>query len=402
MTASVVAIILASAQAAAANTSGSITQWDNSSDPELIQCPNAAGTGLTLCLFTSQDMATFDVPYGPERNFYPMNKTFLWRLKDNTSASDPTNWQPMGAQIGEQALVNRGLVPNGANHLWAPGARYLDGKYYIYVPDVTNREDESRSSRIFVYSSTNPLGQGPYSYLGRINSNPRFVNVPNGGYASDPQVALPFGGDRYLFYANGDNSNCGDISFLKLNPSDMSSIATVPQEAVINGFENSGLGKGPNCGSFNHPYIEGPAMYRWDEVGAPYELPFNYVLEFAAKPGDGVAPPGCTNDNEVIAYATSWWADGPWDYQGIIMCGSDSEWTNQASITPHTANNGKILMAWHDGGDNRHNRTDTPELHRVGRRRQDRPDPASRLQPGELPLTGSDTRPAVGRAPPAG
>jgi hypothetical protein len=97
-------------------------------------------------------------------------------------------------------------------------------------------------------------------------------------------------------------------------------------------------------------------MYRWDEVGAPYELPFNYVLEFAAKPRDGVAPPECTNDHEVIAYATSWSADGPWDYQGIIMCGSDSEWTNQASITPHTANNGKILMAWHDGGDNRHNR----------------------------------------------
>jgi len=352
---SVVALILAGAQAAEANTSGSITQWDNSSDPELIQCRNTAGTGLTLCLFTSQDMGTLDVPYGSEKNFYPMQQTMLWRLKDNTSAADPANWEPMGAQIVEQSLVNMGLVSSGAYHLWAPGARYLDGKYYVYVPDVTNRSDESRSSRIFVYSTTQGLGKGYYSYLGAINTSPRFLSVPNSGYASDPQVALPFTGERYLFYANGDNSNCGGISFAKLDTQSMNRLITAPAKAVINGFDQSGLSQNDNC-TEGHPYVEGPAMYRWDEVGAPYELPFNYVLEFAAKPRDGVAPAGCTNDHEVIAYATSWSADGPWDYQGIIMCGSDSEWTNQASITPHTANNGKILMAWHDGGDNRHNR----------------------------------------------
>jgi hypothetical protein len=355
VTVSVVALVLTSVQAAEANTSGSITQWDNSSDPELIQCPNAAGTGLTLCLFTSQDMGIFDIPYGTEKNYYPMNKTMLWRLKDNTSAADPANWQPMGPQIGEQSLVNRGLVPNGANHLWAPGARYIDGKYYVYVPDVTNRSLESTSSRVFAYTSTNSLGTGPYTYMGVLDTHPRFVNVPNSGYASDPQVALPFGGDRYLFYANGDNSNCGGISFAKLDKESMNRFTTAPKEAVINHFDQSGLSQNDNC-TQGHPYIEGPAMYRWDEVGAPYELPFNYVLEFAAKPRDGVVPPDCTSDTEVIAYATSWSAEGPWDYQGIIMCGSDTEWTNQASITPHTANNGKILMAWHDGGDNRHNR----------------------------------------------
>lgn len=349
--ASVAAIALGDPLVASANTGGSITASGNSSDPELIQCPNSIGTGLTLCLFTSED--GIPAPYGAENNYYPMNRTKMFRLRDNTDASDPANWDST-IVLTERALWSAG-VPQFSYHLWAPGARYIDGKYFLFVPDVLNRSAESTSSRIFVFKSTNGLAAS-YDYLGQIETAPPFTTAPNTGYASDPQVALPYDGNRWLFYANGDNSNCGGISYAQLNPADMSKLVTPPREAVINGMENSGLGKGSACGSFNRPYVEGPAMYRWDEIGAPWAMPYWYVLVFAAKPGDGVVPPGCDSDNSVIAYAGSNSIDGPWDYQGIIQCGSSTEWTDQASITPHTAKNGKTLIAWHDGGGPNHNR----------------------------------------------
>jgi beta-xylosidase len=346
---------------ASANTSGSITQWENSSDPELFQCPRVRSNGWTLCLMTSEDMGNQPVPYGTEKNHYPMNRTKLFRLIDDADASDPANWLYMGAPLTESALYGRG-VPADAFHLWAPAARSIDGAFYPDVLDRSSKAAESTSSRIFAFKSTQAAGNGGYTFLGRIDTSPRFVNVPNTGYASDPHIALPYDGNRWLYYANGDNSNCGGISYAKLLTSDMSRLATPPAEAVFTGFENSGLEKGPACGGFDRPYIEGPAVYRWDEIGAPWEMPYWYIMVFAAKPGDGVIPPGCSTDNEVIAYAGANSIDGPWDYQGIIMCGSEGEnggeWTNQASITPHTANNGKTLIAWHDGSgtDGKHNR----------------------------------------------
>jgi hypothetical protein len=42
---------------------------------------------------------------------------------------------------------------------------------------------------------------------------------------------------------------------------------------------------------------------------------------------------------------------GPWTYQGIMMCGSDSEWTNQATIEEVQDANGRphLVLVYHDG-----------------------------------------------------
>jgi len=343
----VAALTLVGAQAAQANSSGSITQYLNSSDPELIQCPNSNNTGMTLCLFASMDMGNVSIPYG--QNYYPMKQTGFWRLQDNTSASDPTNWVWQGAQINESTLYNRNLgVPTNAYHLWAPGVRYLNGTYYLYVPDVMDVNDESYSSRLYLFTTTSYYGAQGWTYRGPVDAGGA---GPNGLYASDPQVAVAFDGNDYLYFANGDNSNCGGLSQGVIDFSHLNNLRNAAR-VQINGFASSGLG---TCGIWDHPYLEGPAMYTWLEVGAPAWVPWDYMLMFAAKPNAG-APAGCSTDNEVIAYATSWSPTGPWDYQGIIMCGSTSEWTNQASIVKHTANNGKYLFAWHDGGPPNHNR----------------------------------------------
>jgi hypothetical protein len=59
--------------------------------------------------------------------------------------------------------------------------------------------------------------------------------------------------------------------------------------------------------------------------------------------------------NEVIAYATSTSVTGPFAYQGIIMCGSSTEWTNQPTIMEVQAGdddgNDRLVLVYHDGPD---------------------------------------------------
>lgn len=318
-----------------ADTDGAITGSRNGSDPELIQCP-APGGGLTLCLYTSEDLTN---PWPMGQNPYPMDKTEMFRLTPGTDASDPANWVFQGYAVSENQLNALGIgVVTNSLHLWAPGARYIDGAYYIFVPDVVNINDESHSSRIYLFKSTNPDGVHGFTYQGRVQT----ATSPNNGYASDPMINTSY--NPVMVYANGDNSNCGSISIGELDRFDMRHFISPPHELTISGIENAGLG---SCSGDGHPYMEGPGLYSWLEVGASSSVPWNYFLEFAVKPNAGVAP-GCDSDNEVIAYATSVDVLGPYTYGGILMCGSSTEWTNQASIVHHASNN-KTLFAYHDG-----------------------------------------------------
>src|SRR5690242_16973241 len=79
--------------AASADTvGGAISGTVNSSDPEIFQCPRSSGSGTTLCMYTSHDMGTGALP-----NYYPMDKTYIYRLKDGLAAANPANW--VGTQI---------------------------------------------------------------------------------------------------------------------------------------------------------------------------------------------------------------------------------------------------------------------------------------------------------------
>jgi hypothetical protein len=51
----------------------------------------------------------------------------------------------------------------------------------------------------------------------------------------------------------------------------------------------------------------------------------------------------------VIAYATSSNAQGPYTWGGIVMCGSTTEWTNQATLKTVVAGGmGKKMIVYHD------------------------------------------------------
>lgn len=336
---------------AASNFAAPYVTTANGSDPDAEPCTYGGQTGY--CLFTSQDLNQGLDSHG---NYYPMNQTMAY------FSADGLNWTSEGAVLNESAYVSRGWTPSGANHLWAPQwAENPKNSYnYLYVPDVSNLGSESTSSYIGVSYALPGHTFGPYHADVQLHGDP---NV-HGGYASDPNVFKDSNGNLYMDYANGDASNCGGISIAPM--SNYVTMGTSQAISLVNGSapgapQISELG-GCNVGSTHYamPYMEGPSIYytpSWNEGALTGTLPGPYLMVFAAKPLDSAAvPPECSGGGqpnthyEVIAYATSFNPTGPYTYQGILMCGSAQEWTNQASLMPMRASSGDmaIAMIYHD------------------------------------------------------
>jgi hypothetical protein len=185
-----------------------------------------------------------------------------------------------------------------------------------------------------------------YSYL-------RTLALP--GYASDPDVFSGADGNYYIDYANGDFSNCGGISVAPMTPGNMQSVGTAQQLQI------NGIGVLGNCGGTGRPYLEGPQIYvtgGWGLTGVPGP----YLMVVAAKPDH--VPTECQNylqpntANEVLAYATGSSPMGPFTYQGILMCGSSTEWTDQGSLSvlPDVDGRQRLVLYYHDGPSGEPNR----------------------------------------------
>lgn len=314
-----------------------VTTSFNGSDPDAEPCTYNGQSGY--CLYTSRDLNQGKAG----SNYYPMTQTAGYFSTDGVS------WTYEGVIFTEQSYVNKGWTPSGADHLWAPNVtRASGGLYYLLAPDVSDVNSESTSSYIGVSTSSSPFG--PFTPVNKLRGN----SSVNTGYASDPDAMNdPTTGREYLAYANGDGTNCGGISLGWVNYNFSGYHSSWPRSVEIDGSDVLG-----NCSSDPsnpHPYMEGPSLYytpSWGLTGVPGP----YLLEFAAKPPNGVVPAGCEShnqpntDNEVIAYATADNVAGPYTYQGILMCGSTLEWTNQASIIPmRTSDNSTaLIMFYHD------------------------------------------------------
>lgn len=305
------------------------------SDPHIIECTYQGVDGY--CLYTSQDMGA---SYRYPGNYYPMRYTRAYFSENGYSG-----WTGGAVVVNESSLwvSNGGWVPDNAYHLWAPAAVRSGSYYYLYVPDVSDISNDappniSTSSRIAVFRSTNPLGG--FAYLGTVPYS--------SGYMSDPDVFIE-GSNRYLVWANGDASTCGGFSSARLNSDMRTLVSGSTQELIINGIGVLG-----NCGGKGRPYMEGASLYKFGESS----MPGPYTLVFAVKPTS--VPPECSEAwtgqgnantaNEAIAYATANNPQGPYTYRGIIICGSTTEWTNQATIMKVTNANGSRpwMIVYHD------------------------------------------------------
>lgn len=336
----------------------------NSSDPSIYMC----GNPVKYCMLTSQDLS---IDTG---NVYPMEKTLAY------TSTDGKNWTAASTAIHEDSIPGIG----DANHLWAPGGRY-NGYHYLYVPDLTDTTApyDQYSSRIFLASGADGL---TFESFGT-----QITGIGNEtGYMSDPEVfadtATPdtVTTNDYLLWANGDWGSCGQISIEKMtNSSHLATIGTASNPSsrlIIKGWPADTPGKpswakckhkagtpnppsGPVTSAdrvINEPYIEGATLYNFSRFkyasvdGNP--VPGPYTLVFAVKPY--TTPDQCkftgqpNTNNEVIAYATAATPTGEYTYQGIIMCGSKTEWTNQATIIEVKAANQtewRLMMVYHDG-----------------------------------------------------
>jgi hypothetical protein len=297
---------------------------NNASDPHIIPCAHPSSSVNGFCLYTSRDMGQSFAYTG---NPYPMEETRVF-----FSPNGVTGWVDQGQAFHENTIevANGGWVPNNAFHLWAPAAVKSGSFYYLYVPDVSNKNNTGNpnihtSSRIAVARSTSPFG--PFTYQGTVTVH---------GYMSDPDVVID-GSQRYLIWADGDHGNCGGLSSAQLQSDMRSTVSGTVKQLVINGVNVLG-----NCGGKGRPYLEG---------GSLYKVNGQWRLFFAAKPTS--TPNECKSEfggsntaNEVIAWATASNPQGPYTYRGIVICGSTTEWTNQATIMTTPGN--KQVIVYHD------------------------------------------------------
>ncbi|GAA0437559.1 hypothetical protein Acor_49650 [Acrocarpospora corrugata] len=327
---------------------------DYSSDPDARWC--YTGNAWGLCLTTSRD----DRPSGWNYNGgnpYPMSVTRMYFLPQGSNPGVQSNWQAKGSSVSVDGtsvggVVFRenpgysGWVDNNTRHLWAPTDWYNNpwGRYNLLVPDLDVTNQPHASSRIGVSRSASIDPGSTYTYLHTMNlaTNGNGSAAPNGGYASDPS----FSNDWWPFitYANGDFDTrpCGKISFAQLD-FELSVLSGWPKPLVINqasppaGTVN--MTSVPTslrgCDNNNDYYFEGPELFYRNVNGTQ-----KWYLMFASKPQSG---------NSVIAYAMADNIDGPYTYRGIIMSGSSTEWTNQATIVEGWGPNGMSLFFYHDG-----------------------------------------------------
>jgi hypothetical protein len=358
--ASLVALALPPAAAHADITSNFlVSSTINTSDPFTMPCSDSAFAWSGTCLYTSSDMGTTGLPAGS----YPMHQTLLFTLTNGWDPSVTSNWIYRGPIFDESQITvgvtdqygnPTGFVPPGANHLWAPTvAQGGDGNFYLFVPDVSDNSPAGvhTSSRIAVAVSTSAFG--PFQYLQTLGI---------AGYASDPDVFQTMEPATYVAYADGDFSTCGGVSIAYLDGYHMQAVLSSSLQIQVNGWPSWGTCTASDGTYYsNRPYMEGPQIYWTASWGTG--LPGPYLLMVAAKPNN-VVPTECqgfgqpNKPNEVLAYATSNSPYGPYTYQGVLMCGSSTEWTNQGSLMPMYDDTGKqrIVLVYHDGPTGANNR----------------------------------------------
>lgn len=342
----------------------------NSSDPYVFRCNQYGYAGW--CMVTSEDLGIAPIKVGqPGENYYPMDRTLMRFSRDGLKWSAPS-------VVSDETYMRTksGYKVANADHMWAPAVRRvgLDSDNYgtqrLYVPGLTNANNKY-SSRIFTTAwqsnpTNNPFYNPPgFSFLGGDPGVKEVTGAPAGLYMSDPDVfsdAVNWQTDTskdYLLWADGDFGNCGGLSMRKMTSSSSIQPFTDPVTAQV---KVTGFPSNWNCtpaGSANpHPYFEGASLYnmsnfRWTSAEGK---PTKYTMVFAVKPK--TVPTECsssvgeTNSNfEAIAYATASTVTGPYTYQGIIMCGSTTEWTNQAALMEVQGANGewRLVLVHHDG-----------------------------------------------------
>ena len=223
-----------------------------------------------------------------------------WRLY---TTSDMVNWTDHGAVL---SYTDFSWAKGDA---WAPQCIERDGKFYMYVPMISNINNRGA---IGVAVADSPYGPF-YDPLGKPLVQSEWGDI-------DPTVFIDDDGQAYLYWGNPN------LYYVKLNE-DMISYSgdIVEVEQTVEGF---GGPKEPKEGvQYKDLYEEGPWFYKRGG---------KYYLLYAA----GGVP-------EHISYSMSDSPTGPWKYMGKIMPLQDTNsFTNHCGVVDFK---GKSYFAYHTG-----------------------------------------------------
>ena len=329
---------------------------ENGSDPMVTKCTFNGQNGY--CMVTSQDIGSGSTPAVP----YPMNIT------KGYFSTDGLNWTDQGRVVAphtnksifeEEKIFNtqpNGFVPPGTNHLWAPDlVPGPNGTWRLYEPDITDNSlaGSHTSSQIMMSTSTSPFG--PFTTQHVVS----FSEGGNAQYASDPEVVTD-NGQQYLFWVNGDLASCGEFWSSPMQSDGFTISGRDTFATEIDGIPSFyGSCHRANTAfpyAADYPYMEGPSVFKTSDLAPDLTgLPGPYIMLIPMKPANN--PPECQvfgqpgGNLSVIAYATAPSIRGPYTYQRILMCGSSTEWTNQAYLAEVTTSTGmkRIALYYHDG-----------------------------------------------------
>lgn len=218
-----------------------------------------------------------------------------WRCYSST---DMVNWTDHGSPMD---LTTFSWAKSDA---WAGQCIYRDGKFYYYVPVVT--EDGSQAIGVGVADSP----EGPFTDpLGHPLISPGFGNI-------DPTIFIDEDGQAYLYWGNPK------LKFVRLND-DMISYTGIVVEVPLT---IEGFGKRDGDSDRKTLYEEAPWFYKRSGL---------YYMVYAAS---GIP--------ENICYATSTKPTGPWRYRGVIMPTQGSSFTNHPGLIDY---NGNSYFFYHNG-----------------------------------------------------
>ena len=217
-----------------------------------------------------------------------------WRLY---TTSDMVNWTDHGAVL---SYTDFSWAKGDA---WAPQCIERDGKFYMYVPMISNINNRGA---IGVAVADSPYGPF-YDPLGKPLVQSEWGDI-------DPTVFIDDDGQAYLYWGNPN------LYYVKLNEDMISLKGEVGKlEQTVESFGAPNPEKRVKGVKYKDTYTEGPWLHKREG---------KYYLLYAA----GGVP-------EHIAYSMSDGPLGPWKYMGEIMPLQDTgSFTNHCGVIDYKGN----------------------------------------------------------------
>ncbi len=201
-----------------------------------------------------------------------------------------------------EILHSRDVEWGSEGYMWAPGAAYKDGVYYLYYPHTL--KDRSWKSGV----ATSKYPQGPFTDSGKYIE---------GTFGIDPHCFIDDDGQAYLFFAQ-------HVAKLKPNMMELAEEARViDYGANDRGETNENMVEAPWMIKRDGKYYFSYSNFRNKEYQGFYGVSSSPYGPFEWKGAVNPAPKGAQDHHSVIEYKGQWYYfyhlgnfTDHWDYKG--------------------------------------------------------------------------------------